>query len=213
MTKSKAYYQAYLVIGCLSKAEYNLIPKELLEEIKSKMEVDESIKVDKTIPLEKQKIDEKTYDILDRVISSIEKAYGKDAIDNPGKYQEEAKKKNDNEKVFEFEIGETQPIVKNEKEKALGQGPLNTYNEKELKEENLKLKGIINALEAENKKIEEAKELYYDYKEIVAKKDNLIDELKTENESLKKSQEELKTMLDRIPKLVRKIFKIDNILK
>ena len=86
MTKPKAYYQAYLVIQCLSKEEYSLIPKELLDEIKSKMEVDESIVVDKAIPLEKQKIDDKAYDILDRVIKAIEKKYGADAIDNPNKY-------------------------------------------------------------------------------------------------------------------------------
>ena len=96
MTKPKAYYPAYLVLQCLSKEEYSLIPKDLLDEIKNKMEVDETIKVDSTIPLEKQKIDEKAYDILDRVIRAIERQYGSDAIDNPEKYAEkvddEAKK-------------------------------------------------------------------------------------------------------------------------
>ena len=86
MTKAKAYYQAFLVLKCLSKEEYSLIPKRLLDEITSKMEQDPNITVDSTIPLEEQKIDEKAYDILDRVIKAIERAYGSDAIDNPEKY-------------------------------------------------------------------------------------------------------------------------------
>ena len=34
MTKSKAYYQAYLVLDCLSNEEYSLIPKDEIREEK-----------------------------------------------------------------------------------------------------------------------------------------------------------------------------------
>jgi len=207
MTKPKAYYQAYLVLDCLSKEEYALIPKELLEEIKSKMEVDKSITVDSTIPLEKQKIDEKTYDILDRVIRAIEKAYGSDAIDNPDKYAslvtdppvKEPKDKKYSQKTStrkQDNIPE-EIVIENEKER---------ISIKELKEENLRLEGIISALRNENKKIEEAKQLYYDYKEVVSKKDEIIRDLKNQNDELKKVNEELHQDIQKIPKLFRKIF-------
>ncbi len=204
MTKAKAYYQAYLVLDCLSKEEYSLIPKELLEEIKLKMEPDPDIKVDSSIALEKQKIDEKTYDILDRVIKAIERAYGSDAIDNPEKYATDTQKQEKKEKqqpIEEIDLGieveEKKPNIKAEKA---------PENAKDLKEENLKLHNIIKALEEENKKISEAKTLYYDYKEVVAKKDERIRALKQENDALKRNNEELIETIQKVPKLVRKIF-------
>ena len=208
MTKPKAYYQAYLVLDCLSKEEYALIPKDLLNEIKSKMEVDESITVDSTIPLEKQKIDEKTYDILDRVIRAIEKAYGSDAIDNPDKYatqvvdppvKDSKKPTSSSAKKQESKVEEI--VVDDEKER---------ISIKELKEENLKLKGIISALENENKKIEEAKQLFYDYKEVVSRKDEIIKDLKMQNDELRKANDELHQNIEKVPKIVRKIFIKEN---
>ncbi len=201
MTKGKAYYQAYLVLDCLSEEEYSLIPNELLEGIKMKMEEDPEIKVDSSVPLEKQKIDEKTYDILDRVIKAIERAYGADAIDNPEKYaivNEEETKKQDKAEEFDLDI-EFEEKPKTKKDKV-------PENAKELKEENLKLHNIIKALEEENQKISEAKELYYDYKEVVAKKDEKIRGLRMEIEALKKSNDELHEMIEKMPKLLRNIF-------
>jgi len=201
LTKGKAYYQAYLVLDCLSEEEYSLIPNELLEEIKMKMEEDPEIKVDSSVPLEKQKIDEKTYDILDRVIKAIERAYGADAIDNPEKYaivNEEETKKQDKVEEFDLDI-EIEEKLKTKKDKV-------PENAKELKEENLKLHNIIKALEEENQKISEAKELYYDYKEVVAKKDEKIRGLRMEIEALKKSNDELHEMIEKMPKLLRNIF-------
>jgi len=201
LTKGKAYYQAYLVLDCLSEEEYSLIPNELLEEIKMKMEEDPEIKVDSSVPLEKQKIDEKTYDILDRVIKAIERAYGADAIDNPEKYaivNEEETKKQDKAEEFDLDI-EFEEKPKTKKDKV-------PENAKELKEENLKLHNIIKALEEENQKISEAKELYYDYKEVVAKKDEKIRGLRMEIEALKKSNDELHEMIEKMPKLLRNIF-------
>lgn len=213
MTKSKAYYQAYLVLECLSEEEYSLIPQELLNEIESKMEVDTSIVVDASIPLEKQKIDEKTYDILDRVIRAIEKAYGEDAIDNPEKYANAEEDKNTVPKD-EFDIiiddltdGKPEHTVKSESKKATAGG------DKELKEENIRLKNIITALEQEAKKVEAAKALYYDYKEMVQKKDEIIRALQIENQNLKTNNEELNKSINSVPKLFRKLFRIDKLLK
>ncbi|MBR3281480.1 MAG: hypothetical protein IKI57_06590 [Clostridia bacterium] len=205
MTKAKAYYQAYLVLDCLSKEEYSLIPKEMIRDIESKMEKDPEIKVDSTIPLEKQKIDEKAYDILDKVIKAIEKAYGKDAIDNPEKYaklDEGAPKKVNVNQPVEIEVDDfTIPPPKK---------PQNNSNSKEsiseLKAENIKLHGIIEALEAENKKIDEAKELFLNYKEVMAQKDEKIRQLVAENSDLKRNNEELHQSIESMPKIVRKIF-------
>ena len=57
LTKEKAMYQTWLVIEGLSNAERELISQDLLEEIKGSMEYDENIKIDFSIPLEKQKLD------------------------------------------------------------------------------------------------------------------------------------------------------------
>ena len=199
MTKPKAYYQAYLVIKCLSKEEYSLIPKVLLDEIESKMEKDDSIYVNPTIPLEKQKIDEKTYDILDKVINAIEKNYGKDAIDNPEKYAKIEEK--DDDDIF----ADTEPKAKKE-------GNLSTSNKvSELENENIRLKGIITALEEENKKIDEAKNLFNEYKTLVASKDKKIKLLNDEIIVLKNNNQALYDDLNKVPKLVRKIFVKDDI--
>ena len=205
MTKAKAYYQAYLVLDCLSQEEYSLIPKDMLRDIESKMERDPEIVVDSTIPLEKQKIDEKTYDILDKVIRAIERAYGKDAIDNPEKYakldEEPPKKVNVNQPV-EIEVDDfTMPPPKKEPNK-----PSSSDNINELKAENIKLHGIIDALEAENKKIEEAKALFMDYKEVMAQKDEKIRQLTAENSDLRRNNDELHQSIESMPKIVRKIF-------
>lgn len=204
MTKPKAYYQAYLVIKCLSKEEYSLIPKSLLNEITSKMEKDESIYVDPNIPLEKQKIDEKTYDILDKVITAIERNYGKDAIDNPTKYA-----KLDSNPVEEIDISDifTEPVKKEEKKENRNQD----RNVKDLENENIRLKGIIKALEEENKKIEKAKEIFEDYKTLISSKDQKIKILNEELDTLKKNNQELYEDLNKVPKLVRKIFVKDDI--
>ncbi len=207
MTKPKAYYQAFLVLKCLSKEEYSLIPQSLLDEITLKMEKDDSIVVDSTVPLDKQKIDEKTYDILDRVIKAIEKAYGKDAIDNPEKYadierdetivrKQEPKREISNNK----HIDEKNSFIESEKIR-------------KLQDENIKLRSIIDLLKEENKKIDKAKELFGDYKEIVVRKDQKIQELNKEMEALKKANEELKQEIDKLPRLIRRIFIKDTVKK
>lgn len=190
MTKSKAYYQAFLVLSCLSKEEYSLIPEELLDEIKTKMEVDEDIKIDSNIPIEKQKIDDKAYDILDRVIKSIEKKYGKDAIYEPQKYAKDEKNAPKSEKMPQKSAEITQ---------------------KDPKLDNLELKNITNALEEEKEKVEKAKNLIIDYKEVIEQKDARIRELKEEIESLKEDNVALNSMIQKVPGFLRKIFIKDDI--
>jgi hypothetical protein len=224
MTKSKAYYQAYLVIQCLSQEEYSLIPKDLIEEIESKMEKDPTITVDKTVPLEKQKIDDKAYDILDRVIRAIEKKYGADAIDNPSKYANvEDNQKNESQKppkteddmaVIKFDDEpDVKPAPKKTETVEIGEDGRTPKKQREdnlevrkLKEENIKLKGIISALEKENEKIDEARELFLNYKELFDKKEERIRVLESENEGLKQANEQLHRSLKSVPKLIGKIF-------
>ena len=209
MTKSKAYYQAYLVLDCLSDEEYSLIPQELLDDIKSKMEVDPTIKIDSSIPLEKQKIDEKAYDVLEKVIKAIERNYGKDAIDNPNKYATNVKKrkKNDDDEVsIGEESSRKKPTPKPTLEVERESSTVQERRFKELQTENLKLQGIIKALEEENKKIEKARELFVDYKEVLTLKDVRIKKLSDEVDELKKSNAELNSYIQKVPKVLRKIF-------
>lgn len=73
MTKEKALYQAKLIIDNLSEEEYNLIPKDFISYINENMEYDEKITINPNIPLEEQKIDDKTYDILEEMLNKIDK--------------------------------------------------------------------------------------------------------------------------------------------
>ncbi len=206
MTKSKSYYEAYLVLQCLSEVEYNLIPKDLLNEITTKMEVDESIKVDPNIPLEKQKLSEKTYDILDKVISAIEKAYGKDAIDHPEDVVVEKKDvtKNNKPQVEQIDLDFDSMIP-----------PPSNYGksipEAKLREENIRLQSIIDSLKIENQKVDKAKELVLDYQGLLDKKDKEIVKLKEEVTKLQTDNAELYGQIQKFPRILRRIFIKDNV--
>lgn len=73
MTKEKAFYQAKLIIDNLDEKEKMLIPQEFIDYIEANMEYDPSIVIDADIPFEQQKIDDKTYDILEEMLSKIDK--------------------------------------------------------------------------------------------------------------------------------------------
>lgn len=73
LSKAKAMYQTWLIIDGLPKTEQNLISHDLLEEIKTSMEVDENITIDFNIPLEQQKLDDKTWNMLDKVLKNAKK--------------------------------------------------------------------------------------------------------------------------------------------
>ena len=72
MTKEKSLYQTKLILDYLPEKEYELIPKNIIAYIEGNMEVDETIIVEPNIELDKQNIDEKTYDMLDKIIKKIE---------------------------------------------------------------------------------------------------------------------------------------------
>ena len=72
MTQNQALYQVKLILDYMPDEDYNKIPKETIQYIHENMEEDESIYVKPDVPLEKQDIDEKTYDFLDKIIKQIE---------------------------------------------------------------------------------------------------------------------------------------------
>lgn len=158
LTKEKSLYQVKLILHSLPLEEYEMIPDEIIEEIENNLEYDENIIIDPSIPLQEQDIDDKTYEMLDKIIKKVE-----------------------NLKNIE-EIEESEEI--------------------DLEEENIKLKNIIEALKEENSKIPKAKMLLEDYKEVIREKDEEISRLKINNERLYKS-------IEKLPKIIRKIFMKD----
>jgi len=72
MTKEKALYQVKLVLDNLEEDDYNKLLKEDLEYVYKNMEYDENIKIDKNIPFEQLDLDEKTYKVLEVMISNAE---------------------------------------------------------------------------------------------------------------------------------------------
>lgn len=194
MTKEKAYYQALLILKHLPKEEYDLIPREIIDDIENKMEYDENITIDSSVELEKQKIDEKTYNILDKVIKAVEK----------------------NKKV---DISSNNRLVLQENKINREQLEMNDYirkckTENELHEagiEIIRLNQIIEMLRKENTKIGEAKELIIGYKNVTMSKEEEIKNLNEEVKKIKKNNEELYELLNKIPKFIRKIFLKDDI--
>ncbi len=185
MTKEKAYYQAYLILEHLPSEEYDLIPKEIIEEIENKMEYDENISIDTSVSLEKQKIDQKTYGILDKVIRAVEKN-NKQGLNN---FALDGKKSGNREEVDNY-------IKK-----------CNTENELfDTQIEMIRLNNIIKTLRSENGKIDEAKDLIIGYRNVAVSKDEEIKNLNVKLEKMKKNNEELFKMLNKVPKFIRKIF-------
>lgn len=78
MTKGKTIYQVKLILEHLPEEEYKLIPKHVIEYINENAEYDESIKIDPSIPLEKQEIFETSYKMLDTIIKEVEAKPKKD---------------------------------------------------------------------------------------------------------------------------------------
>lgn len=96
LTKAKALYQVKLILDYLPEDEYKLIPKEIIDYIENKFEYDENVSVDPSIPLEKQKIDDKTYEILDKIIKKVEDSKNKNYTSDVASYIEEVKESNKN---------------------------------------------------------------------------------------------------------------------
>ena len=72
LSKAKALYQVKLILDYLPEEEYSLIPKETIEYIENNFEYDENFLIDPKIPLEKQKIDDKAYEMLEKIIKATE---------------------------------------------------------------------------------------------------------------------------------------------
>lgn len=181
MTKAKALYQVKLILDYLSEDEYNLIPKDLIEYVEDNFEYDENIKIDPNIPLEEQNIDEKAYDYLEKVVKAAEKNKKENVIED-----EESNVENVENTV----------VSKTEKD----------YETEEVRNENIRLKNLIETLRKENEKIEQAKGLIGEYKEAL---NNLKEELSKKEEEVKKLKEDnvkLYNIIDRLPKLIKKIF-------
>ena len=72
ISKAKALYQVKIILDYLPEDEYKLIPKETIDYIEDNFEYDENFSIDPSIPLEKQKIDDKSYEILDNIVKTTE---------------------------------------------------------------------------------------------------------------------------------------------
>lgn len=171
VTKEKALYQVKLILDYLPKDEYKLIPQETIDYIEDNFEYDENITIDPKIPLDKQKIDDKAYDMLEKIIKQT-KEHSNNRFNNANssneinEYIESVKKSNE---VYDAKI------------------------------ENIRLNNIIELLKKENDKLPKAKELLEEYKEILKQKDIEIEKLKANNQ-------ELHDCINKIPKIIRKLF-------
>lgn len=169
LSKAKALYQVKLILDYLPEEEYKLIPKETIDYIEDNFEYDENFSIDPNIPLEKQKIDDKAFKMLDKIVKSAEmtkkenKSIKNDEIDT---YLKKIRESNQN---YDARI------------------------------ENIRLKNLVEILKKENSKIPKAKDLLSDYKEALKQKEDEI-------EKLKKNNQDLYNCIQRLPKIIRKMF-------
>lgn len=154
LSKAKALYQVKLILDYLPEEEYKLIPKETIEYIENNFEYDENFSINHNIPLEKQKIDDKAYEILDKIVKATEVTKNENKLHDKAKmnaYIQEVKESNQN------------------------------YNDRI---ENIRLKNLVEMLKKENSKILKAKDLISDYKDALKQKEDEIEKLKKNNQDL-----------------------------
>ena len=154
LSKAKALYQVKLILDYLPEEEYKLIPKETIEYIENNFEYDENFSINPNIPLEKQKIDDKAYEILDKIVKATEVTKNENKLHDKAKmnaYIQEVKESNQN------------------------------YNDRM---ENIRLKNLVEMLKKENSKILKAKDLISDYKDALKQKEDEIEKLKKNNQDL-----------------------------
>lgn len=154
LSKAKALYQVKLILDYLPEEEYKLIPKEIIEYIENNFEYDENFSINPNIPLEKQKIDDKAYEILDKIVKATEVTKNENKLHDKAKmnaYIQEVKESNQN------------------------------YNDRI---ENIRLKNLVEMLKKENSKILKAKDLISDYKDALKQKEDEIEKLKKNNQDL-----------------------------
>lgn len=154
LSKAKALYQVKLILDYLPEEEYKLIPKETIEYIEDNFEYDENFSIDPNIPLEKQKIDDKAFEMLDKIVKSAEMTK-----------KENKSIKNDEMDSYLKDIRESNQ----------------NYN---ARIENIRLKNLVEILKKENSKIQKAKDLLSDYKDALKQKEDEIARLKKNNQDL-----------------------------
>ena len=154
ISKAKALYQVKVILSYLPEEEFKLIPKETIDYIEDNFEYDEKFSIDPNIPLEKQKIDDKAYEILDKIVKSAETT------------------KKENKSIYNSEINAYLQIVRESNK---------NYN---ARIENIRLKNLVELLKKENNKIPKAKELLSEYKDTIKEKDNEIEKLRRNNQDL-----------------------------
>lgn len=172
ITKAKSLYQVKLILDYLPEEEYKLIPKETIDYIEENFEYDENIFIDPNIPLEEQNIDEKAYDLLEKIVKQTKTMYSNEISKQKRRFSE----------VDEY-IEEVKQSNKN-------------YD---IRIENIRLNNLVEILKKENRKITKAKELLEEYQDILKQK-------VIEIENLKRNNQELYKKIQKLPKIIRKIF-------
>lgn len=198
LTKAKAMYQTWLIIEGLSYKERELISKELLDEIQNTMEVDESIKIDFDIPLEKQKLDSKTWSMLEKVMQSAEQnGYERrKGIRKSASHSELMRRVDRPENVRR-----KAPVVRaEEREGAERQNKDALITLERIKNENVRLTQELQKFK------EDSKVLLADYKDAFEKSQE-------ENEKLKQDCESLIETFHKIPGFIRNVFIKDKKVK
>ena len=74
------------------------------------------------------------------------------------------------------------------------------------KSENLKLKQMIENLKVNSDKVDDAKQLVIDYRQVLTNKDDEIIKLKEQLSSVQKDTEDLIGMMNKVPSFFRKLF-------
>ena len=173
VSKSKALYQVKLILEYLPEEEYKLIPQETIDYIEENFEYDENFKIDPKIPLEKQKIDDKAYDLLEKIVNQTKKVVNSNRI---------SIKQNSSSEIDKY--------IKKIKQ---------SNENYDTRIENIRLNNLVKFLKKENGKIPKVKELLEEYKELLKQKDNEIERLKINNK-------ELHECIQKLPKIIKKIF-------
>lgn len=150
LSNRKMLYQVKLILDYLPKEEYRLIPQDMINYIENNYEYDENIKINPNIPLEKQSIDDKTYEMLNKIEKQT--LNNTKDIDN---YIEKVKKENKefNIKIENAKLKNKLEVLKKENERIpKAKALLEEYNSalkqketeiKRLKEKNQKLNNYI----------------------------------------------------------------------
>lgn len=176
ISNDKVLYQVKVILDYLPEDEYKLIPKETIDYIEENFEYDENFSIDPNIPLEKQKIDDKAYEMLDKIVKSAEIT------------------KKENKSIINTEMNAYLQKVRESNK---------NYN---TRIENIRLKNLVDMLKKENSKIQKARDLLYEYKDAIKEKDNEI-------EKLRRNNQDLYNCIQRLPKIIKKLFKKNGDIK